>query len=1048
MKSHTQAFKNEVASLGKQQMVQLIYTTGNETTILMNDSINSMTLRYQGSLLKSVMKQLEVECTTMIPVGTEIQVMYGLFVNNTYEYLNYGKYIVKEVKKQEDKRSYTMTCYDKILNSMKNYEAPTVSYPTTVRNYITAVCAKIGLTFANAQETFPNYSRQIPEELYLDSEGNDIGYTFRDVLDELAQVTASTICINNSGQLELRYLTETNDTIDENYFKDINVEFGQKYGPINSIVLSRSGQSDNVYLQDEESVETNGLCEIKITDNQIMNFNDRSDYLPDILEALDGIEYYLNDYTSTGILYYELCDKYTATINGTNYACVMLNDEINITQGLEEVIYTENPEDSETDYTKADKTDRRINQAYIIVDKQNQTIEAVTGRVTTTEEIVEEVQGDVNTLKENAVTSVVVEYALGDNVTTPPATGWSEVAPVWTADKYMWQRTTTTYADGTTATSDETCIAGARGQDGAPGQPGAPGEPGNGYVYIEATQTGTTATWTGTTTQLDSITEGTQILYHLTQKSSSNVTLNLTLSDGTSTGAKNVYFSGTTRLGTQFDKNAMIGLIYDGTDWRVTNPYTNTYDRVKYNSSVKAKTAITASSIIVGDANGYAKAAAGLSFDINYPILWATSSIQANAVGTNNYLNFPTCTLRNNKSGITLTQYAMAYLVGSLNGTTFTIDDVVFENEPTQATEKLYIPVGVLSTTYQIYFTGGVPTIYSYGENGFDIESKNSAVEAQSTASDAQTKANDAAQSASDASIKAQDASDLADSNAKKIKKVVEEDLVDVKQDVSSINTTITGIKKTQESNTTDIATIKQSIEGIKTQLKHTGGNNIFRYKKEFWDDGILNSQTNEYGPANLEEYSDTDTQLNSTSNLGYIISTGTSRQVVPVGEGKYTISFKYKKLISGAECRVVINGVSTPLEASEWTTFNYVYSGSSAIDLEFYSDTDSALKIVDVMGNVGSEATTWTQNPNETITDTVTIGKGIQIESSTQNTYTRIDNDGNRTFNRSTNEVVMEATDKGVTTKYLTSRDGALITSLVIQEVNGQVWLSEIGGN
>ena len=31
------------------------------------------------------------------------------------------------------------------------------------------------------------------------------------------------------------------------------------------------------------------------------------------------------------------------------------------------------PEETETDYTKADKTDRRINQTYLIVDKQNQT---------------------------------------------------------------------------------------------------------------------------------------------------------------------------------------------------------------------------------------------------------------------------------------------------------------------------------------------------------------------------------------------------------------------------------------------------------------------------------------------------------------------------------------------------------------------------------------------------------------------------------------------------------------------------------------------------
>lgn len=159
--------------------------------------------------------------------------------------------------------------------------------------------------------------------------------------------------------------------------------FGQKYGVINSIVLSRAGESDNVYLRDEESVAQNGLTEVKIVDNQIMNFNNRSDYLQGILNALDGLYYYLNDFNSTGILYYEVGDLYNVQIGENTYQCLMLNDEINVTTGIEEIIHTDMPEKSETDYSKADKTDIRINKTYLIVDKQNQTIESVISNVTT-----------------------------------------------------------------------------------------------------------------------------------------------------------------------------------------------------------------------------------------------------------------------------------------------------------------------------------------------------------------------------------------------------------------------------------------------------------------------------------------------------------------------------------------------------------------------------------------------------------------------------------------------------------------------------------------
>ena len=152
-------------------------------------------------------------------------------------------------------------------------------------------------------------------------------------------------------------------------------------GPINSIVLARASDSDRIYKKDQASIEKNGLCELKISENQFMNFNDRADYLQGLSDKLFGVEYYLNDFVSTGIMYYDLLDMYNVEIFGKTYNCLMLNNEQDITQGLEENIHTDRPEKSETDYTKADKTDRKINQTNLIVDKQNQKIEGVISQI-------------------------------------------------------------------------------------------------------------------------------------------------------------------------------------------------------------------------------------------------------------------------------------------------------------------------------------------------------------------------------------------------------------------------------------------------------------------------------------------------------------------------------------------------------------------------------------------------------------------------------------------------------------------------------------------
>ena len=382
MKTHTNKFKQEIKSYGRQIDSIITYELNGETIELGKEELNSITPTYQSNILKSCMKQLDLDSNVDIPLGTILSYQFGLKVDGEYECLNYGNYVVYKSEKQEDTDSYKITCYDKMLYSMKDYENMNITYPITIRNYINTICNYLGLTFKNASDTFANYDKQIQNELYLDTDGNSLGYTFRDVFDELAQVTASTICINeDDDELEIRYINDTEDVITEEYFKDINVNFGEKYGKVNSIVLSRASESDNVYLRDEESVAENGLCEIKIKNNQIMNFNDRSTYLPDILEVLDGLEYYLNDFSSTGIVYYNLCDRYTISIKGNNYSCIMFNDEVNITQGLEENIHTDLMEQSETDYTKADKTDRLINSVNLIVDKQNAEIRAIAERV-------------------------------------------------------------------------------------------------------------------------------------------------------------------------------------------------------------------------------------------------------------------------------------------------------------------------------------------------------------------------------------------------------------------------------------------------------------------------------------------------------------------------------------------------------------------------------------------------------------------------------------------------------------------------------------------
>ncbi len=267
-----------------------------------------------------------------------------------------------------------------------------------------------------------------------------------------------------------------------------------------------------------------------------------------------------------------------------------------------------------------------------------------------------------------------------------------------------------------------------------------------------------------------------------------------------------------------------------------------------------------------------------------------------------------------------------------------------------------------------------------------------------------------------------------------------EEKITQAQQDIDGFTQKVA----TKDELTEKVNELKHTIEGITLQSKETGGGNIFFYAKEYWRGQEQDSE------ATLEEYTNTLIQQNNVSDEGYLINNGVSIQSQVVKNGQYVISFNYYKLKENATDYVKINEIEYKLDGSINTWVEKIIPveiTSNNIKIEIGSDTVASYYISDLMVSMGIEKAIWQQNANETRTDTVEIGKGIQVNSSTKNTYTRIDADGNRTFNSSTNERVAEMTDKGVYTKQLEVKEQAKINVLLIQQIGSQVWLTGLGG-
>ena len=275
---------------------------------------------------------------------------------------------------------------------------------------------------------------------------------------------------------------------------------------------------------------------------------------------------------------------------------------------------------------------------------------------------------------------------------------------------------------------------------------------------IVGTQTAATNIWTGVAS-FPTLKDGQVIMYWLPYAGTSTAaTLTLTLSTGSTTGGKNVYVNGTTRCTTHIAAGNMVQMVYrEGvrigsgtyTGWWINRSLNdNTYDRIRFNNLIKAKTAITAPRLIVGDSQGYYHLEAGTVFDVDKPILWAGSNLAAGSTGNNNYLSFPSCTLRNNAgSDWVATQYSTLYLAGTLSGKTFTVASEEWLTTNPFDDTLTYISLGYLYSTYQMYFypehpmfrlLEGVPTAISQIAYEAQVAADHAQVTADATRTDFQ----------------------------------------------------------------------------------------------------------------------------------------------------------------------------------------------------------------------------------------------------------------------------------------------------------------------
>lgn len=383
MYSCSAAFKSCFMGFGRQ--ITLSATV--DGTTYSADSIESISPSFEGEMLSAVMRALEINLlhVSSVTKGASASVTIKVKNGSSWESLTLSGYKVQGQEYDDGSDRLTITCYDNMLLSMVPYDL-TLSYPKTVKQLLQAICTRLGYTLGTS--TFPNSSKSLSADPFT-----GIGYTFRDVLTEIAQTAGRTIVITGTS-LKLVAVTDSEFSVTPSNLRSITVK--EHIGPINSIVLARTPQEDNVYLQDETSVAANGLHEYRIENNVLMD-SDRAGFLPAILEELNGLEYDAVELNTYGLPWLDVCDGIHVTdMDGVAHYVAVTNNSCSMGKGITGTLRTDPAGATKTDYRIAAKTDKARRRAELIVDKQlgvitsvvediSEDYEALASRVTQTE---------------------------------------------------------------------------------------------------------------------------------------------------------------------------------------------------------------------------------------------------------------------------------------------------------------------------------------------------------------------------------------------------------------------------------------------------------------------------------------------------------------------------------------------------------------------------------------------------------------------------------------------------------------------------------------
>ena len=374
--------------------------TCGEDTFRSSDTLVGFTKEESGYYFGAMTKSLDFTLlgNNYDLLGKTVSVNLSLVYQNAYEPCELGSFVVYEQSSDLEKKITMFKAYDVVGVMAKTiYEPGAISYPCTVTNLVSQIAEMFDLAYE--PEELPNFDHVIVEDLWAKISN----VTYRDILAEVAGASATIASVSDGRLIFKAMALIPDDNWSYDNLKKVKLE--KKYGPVNSVVLARTPAEDNIVLTDDESVAINGLTEIKLANNEILDDN-RETMIAPILTACDGFEFYPFEATTEGHGWHECGDRIELSDGTNTWSLIITSVKLTIDGGVKEIIKGVAPTESQTNYALAGGITKTIYNTEIKVDKQGQTIESIVEEQTSFENQTNDNFTQVTQNISNVITSV------------------------------------------------------------------------------------------------------------------------------------------------------------------------------------------------------------------------------------------------------------------------------------------------------------------------------------------------------------------------------------------------------------------------------------------------------------------------------------------------------------------------------------------------------------------------------------------------------------------------------------------------------------------